>query len=408
MGPFGRPDGGTFAPAAAGPTRDHPEDMATVASPTLPHALPRPRPPTRALPLLGLIRWLLPLVLAIVAFTFEWTEHVALEQEPLSFGFWGEIVLFALGGPLVVYLVLGWVRRLVVAYESTSNALADVNRDLEGIVVERTADLRATGEELAARNAELAHANEDLRQVDRLKSEFVSLVSHQLRAPLTNISGALELITADAAVLPASDQRSLSILSQESQRLSHLIQTILDVSRLETGRLTVRLGPVALEPILARAVAAAFQAQAERPRILDLPPGLPPAWGDEMLIEEVTRNLLDNALRYSPPGSAISITAAASDGRLEVSVADHGPGIAPAERENIFRSFYRVGDPEATPGGYGLGLYFADKLIRAQGGDIRVESPAWPNADAPGARFVFSLPVAAEAPDESDETLEPS
>lgn len=371
--------------------------MASVATPV---TLPSYRPPSRALPLLSLIRWLLPVVLALVASVFEWTEHVAVEQEPMSLGFWGEIALFAVGGPLVVFLVLGWVRRLVVEYESTSDALSTVNRDLEAIVVGRTADLRAASEELAARNEDLRRANDELREVDRLKSEFVSLVSHQLRAPLTNISGALELVSADAAVLPPAARRSLAILSGESERLSHLIQTILDVSRLEAGHLTVRLGPVAVGPLLARTVTAALAGESDRPRVVDIPQRIPPAWADEMLVEEVARNLIDNALRYSPRGTPIHVALAEAGGRLEISVADHGPGIPLDEQRHIFRSFYRSGGRERASGGYGLGLYFADKLIRAQGGEIQVESPAWPGATAPGARFTVSLPIASEAPEE--------
>ena len=91
------------------------------------------------------------------------------------------------------------------------------------------------------------------------------------------------------------------------------------------------------------------------------------------------------------------------DGLIEVSVADHGPGVPPDEQERIFRSFHRIGDRDANAGGYGLGLYFARKLIDAMGGAIRVESPVRPDPDAPGTRFTFTLPIAPDAPPYPDD-----
>jgi Osmosensitive K+ channel histidine kinase len=340
------------------------------------------------------VRWLLPLGLATVAIAFEWGEHVTHEQEPLTSGFFGEVALFALVGPIAVAITLAWLSRLLAAYQATSDELAATNRGLEAAVEERTSHLRSATEQLAA-------ANDELRQLDRLKSEFVSLVSHQLRAPLTDIIGALELVAQDADRLPAASQRTLQILTLESHRLSHLIRTILDVSRLEAGRLILHHLPVALEPLLAR-TGASMLGEADRPWSLVVPAGLPPAWADEVLIEEVVRNLLENAARYSPPDTPIDVAARVVDGSIEISVVDHGPGVPPDERDLIFRSFHRVGGDDTTVAGYGLGLYFADKLTRAQHGTIHVESPAWPWGEAPGSRFVVTLPIAGAGPDEGD------
>jgi len=361
-------------------------------------------PPPSATRLLGVVRWVLPLGLAAIALYFEWNEHFAERGEGVTPGFIGEIALFALAGPVAVALTLHWVTRLIGAYQATSAALEATNRGLEASVVERTSHLRAATDQLAAANDELARANTELRQLDRLKSEFVSLVSHQLRAPLTNINGALEIVAEDASLLPPASQRTLQILAVESQRLSRLIQTILGVSRLEAGRLTPRLGPVAIEPLLGRTCASALEAEPGRPLTIVVPPDLPPAWADEVLLEEVVRNLLENAIHYSPPGSPLRVTARALDGMISIEVLDHGPGVPPEEHDQIFRSFHRVGDSETTVKGYGLGLYFADKLVRAQAGTISVQSPVWDDGSAPGARFVFTLPVAGDEPDEASET----
>jgi signal transduction histidine kinase len=369
----------------------------------MPSAQNLPRP--RALRLLDIVRWVLPLVLAAVAWVFEWTEHLTAEHEFLTPGFYGEVLLFGVMGPVVVAIVLTWVRRLVVTLQATTSALEAVNLDLETIVVQRTANLQAATGELADRNRQLARANEELRELDRMKSDFVSLVSHQLRAPLTNINGALELVSQDADLLPAASQRTLRILADEGHRLSHMIETILDVSRLEAGQLTPSAGPVALEPLLARVCASVVANEADRRDWkLEVTPGLPPVWADETLLEEIVRNLVENAVRYSRPGQPIDVSARRAPGSVTISVADHGPGIPAEKQRDIFRSFFRLDQSESAPGGYGLGLYFADKLVRAQGGEILVESPIWPDRVSPGTRFLFTLPVVEEVPseDESD------
>ncbi len=369
----------------------------------MPSAQNLPRP--RALRLLDTVRWVLPLVLGVVAWVFEWTEHLSAEHEPLTPGFYGEVLLFGVVGPVVVAIVLTWVRRLVVTLEATTSALEAVNRDLETIVAERTANLQAATGELADRNRQLARANEELRELDRMKSDFVSLVSHQLRAPLTNINGALELVSQDAELLPAASQRTLRILAEEGHRLSHMIETILDVSRLEAGQLTPSAGPVALEPLLARVCASVVANEADRRDWkLEVTPELPPVWADETLLEEIVRNLVENAVRYSRLGQPIDVSARRAPGGVTISVADRGPGIPAEKQRDIFRSFFRLDQSESAPGGYGLGLYFADKLVRAQGGEILVESPIWPDRVAPGTRFLFTLPVVEEVPseDESD------
>jgi signal transduction histidine kinase len=357
----------------------------------------------RALRLLDIVRWLLPLVLAVVAWVFEWTEHLSAEAEPLTLGFYGEVLLFGVIGPVVVAIVLTWVRRLVVTLQATTSALEAVNRDLETIVAERTANLQAATSELADKNRLLARANEELRELDRMKSDFVSLVSHQLRAPLTNINGALELVSQDAELLPAASQRTLRILAEEGHRLSLMIETILDVSRLEAGQLTLSAGPVALEPLLARVCASVVATEADRRDWkLEVTPELPPVWADETLLEEIVRNLVENAVRYSRPGQPIEVSARRAPGSVTISVADRGPGIPAEKQRDIFRSFFRLDQSESAPGGYGLGLYFADKLVRAQGGEILVESPIWPDRASPGTRFVFTLPVVEEVPSEDE------
>jgi signal transduction histidine kinase len=350
--------------------------------------------------LLGIVRWVLPLGLFAIAVLFEWNEHARPGSEPVTPGFYGEVLLFGVVGPIAVAVTLGWVARLVATLQTTSSSLAESNRDLEERIADRTRNLQAAGEQLTTANTELARANQDLRQLDHLKSEFVSLVSHQLRAPLTNINGALEIVAQDASGLPARSQRTLQILTLECQRLSQLIQTILDVSRLEAGRLITRMGPVALGPLLARVTTSTLASEPDRKWSLKVPEALPPAWADETLLEEVIRNVLENAMQYSPAATPIELVAGPEDGMLECRITDHGPGVPFDEQGRIFQSFHRIGDDETTVKGYGLGLYFADRLVRAQGGSISVLSPVWPDTAAPGSRFSLRIPVAADTPDD--------
>ena len=204
--------------------------------------------------------------LAVIAVVIEWSEHIASDEEAITPAFFGEVFLFAVVGPVAVALTLRWMAQIIGGYRATAAALESMNRSLEAKVAERTRHLEEA-------TAKLAAANDNLRQLDRMKSEFVSLVSHQLRAPLTNIHGALEIVAQDAELLPPASRRTLQILTLESDRLSGLIQTILDVSRIESGRLTLRLGPVAVEPLLARSCAASLEAEPGRPLSFDVPRG---------------------------------------------------------------------------------------------------------------------------------------
>jgi two-component system sensor histidine kinase KdpD len=194
----------------------------------------------------------------------------------------------------------------------------------------------------------------------------------------------------------------VQILTHESERLNRLVQAILDVSRLEAGRLRLNLGPVAVEPLLARACASILPGTPPHTWTLSVPEALPPAWADEILLEEILRNLLENAVHYSPAGTAIEVSAAVVDGAVSIAVTDHGPGVPADERDLIFQSFHRVGADESTIRGYGLGLYFADRLVRAQDGSIVLETPVWPDPAAPGSRFSFTIPIASDDPGDPD------
>jgi len=340
---------------------------------------------------LSLLQWAVPLFLGITAFVFEFIEHSFEDGLRLDLAFTSETIIFGLMGPVIVGFIIAWMRELVNAEKRAIEEIHVLNRGLEIKVAERTAALER-------RNAELDQANRQLQQMDEMKSEFVSLVSHELRAPLTALNGGLEVALQSADTLPPASRRTLEAMMDESARLTQFVQTILDVSRLEAGRLTLNLGPVAVAPILYRAVEVVLGTRREVQ--WNLPAEVPPVWADEVHYEQILRNLLLNADKYSPAEKPIEISAQVSDGNVSVDVADHGAGIPPEMQAKIFERFQRGHSGESAPPGWGLGLYFAKKLTEAQSGALTLRSPLWPDRNAPGSAFTVTMPVAADVPDE--------
>ena len=265
--------------------------------------------------------------------------------------------------------------------------LQHLNEGLEAVVLARTQELESTV-------ADLARLNEDLKALDKLKTEFVSLVSHELRAPLTNIRTGIELLLTDGSRLPERAEQTLSLIQGETQRLTRFVESILDVSALEAGKFIVRLKSVDLR-ITARNTVASFSDPQARERIrLAIPETLGDLRADESALRSVLFHLLDNALKYAPEGE-IEVAAREADGQVEVDVRDHGPGIPAGEAERVFDIFHRLDSRDSREVyGHGLGLHLVRRLLEAMGGEIRAE-----NAAGGGLRMVFWLPLAAQAGD---------
>jgi two-component system sensor histidine kinase KdpD len=187
----------------------------------------------------------------------------------------------------------------------------------------------------------------------------------------------------------------------ESARLTQFVQTILDVSRLEAGRITLNLGPVPVVPILRRSVEVILGTR--RTVKWNLPAEIPPIWADEIHYEQIIRNLLLNADKYSPPPSPIEINVRDNAHDICVEIVDHGPGIPIDLQEKIFERFQRGQSSENAPPGWGLGLYFAKKLTEAQDGVLTLRSPVWPELAAPASR-AFRGPTQGAPPDPPAQT----
>ncbi len=286
--------------------------------------------------------------------------------------------------------------RDITTRKRAEEQIRQLNRELEARVAQRTQELQDALQQLGDRADELERANQELTALDHLKSEFVSMVSHELRAPLTNINGSVELLMNDGSFAPGQ-RAMLSIIGEQTQRLTRLVQGILNVSRIEAGRLNLRQEAVDM-PCLLRRVAQNVRAATPRAIEMTVPNGPLFAWADADRVEEVLTNLVDNALKYSGPETVVRIAATSVLGRIVVSVSDGGIGIPPDQLDHIFAKFHRVerGDNRETYG-HGLGLYIARGLVEALGGRIWAES-----TPGVGSTFYFTLPQAPHVPDEPE------
>jgi signal transduction histidine kinase len=335
---------------------------------------------------LDVLQWVLPILLAVTAISFELIEHWH-KQELMDVGHIGEMIIFGIVGPIIIHRLLAWMYGLMNAQKQANAEILILNSDLENKVNERTAALEQ-------RNTELDQANAELRDLDEMKSDFVSLVSHELRAPLTALNGGLELALQASESLPPRSRAILEIMTDESNRLTNFVQTILDVSRLEAGKLAITFGPVAVRPLMEQA-AAIVLASGQRKVEWNVTPDLPPIWGDETYLEQVIRNLISNADKYSPANKPIQLCAALNDDKIHISVKDFGQGVSADVGERIFGRFSRLQSAESSPPGWGLGLYLGRKLIEAQNGTIGFVSPIWENHGVPpGSEFYILMPIA--------------
>ncbi|MDQ3815511.1 MAG: CHASE2 domain-containing protein [Armatimonadota bacterium] len=239
--------------------------------------------------------------------------------------------------------------------------------------------------------------------IEQAKSDFVSFVAHEMRSPLTTISGFSSMlqrseITPGSSVAADTRARFLGIIHDESERLTRLINNLLDVARIEAGR-AIELHREAFDfREVATEAAESQRAYSSRHQIeCVIPDNLPLVWADRDKVTQILINLLNNALKYSP-GGTVTISARAQGEYLEVSVRDEGPGIAPEHRHRLFERFGRTPARSSGPGerakptGTGLGLFLTKHLVETHGGRIWVESEP-----GHGAVFTFTLPLAREA-----------
>ena len=231
----------------------------------------------------------------------------------------------------------------------------------------------------------------ELRRLEQVRREFVSNVSHELRTPLASIRALVETLETGAVDDPAMAADFFARIVGEVDRLAALVDELLDLARLESGRVALRVEEIAAADLIGRGVER-LAPQIERARlelVVQVPPDLPPVQADRPRIEQVLLNLIHNAIKFTPPGGRITVSAVPAGDVLRVEVADTGIGISADELPRIFERFYKT-DKARRSGGTGLGLAIAKHIVQAHGGTIWAES-----VPDQGATFFFTLPLAA-------------
>ena len=233
-----------------------------------------------------------------------------------------------------------------------------------------------------------------LEELERLRAEFLGMVSHELRAPLTSIKGSAVTLLEESAELDPAEMREFSrIIVEQANHMRGLIGDLLDAGRINAGTLSVAPEPSEVAGLVDRARTTFLSSGARHTVLIDLPPDLPRVLADRQRIVQVLNNLFSNAARHAPESSPIRVSAVRDGVHVAISVADEGRGVPPERLPQLFRKHARVGDGEGGIGGTGLGLAICKGLVEAHGGRIWAES----GGAGQGTRFTFTMPVAEEA-----------
>lgn len=254
----------------------------------------------------------------------------------------------------------------------------------------------------------LEATNQVLRQLDRNKLEFIQVAAHELRTPLTVVKGYVDLLRARPNQSPAAQDEVLEGIRKGVERMREIVDTMLDVSRIDGETLKLNPAPILLKRLVQDAAASFSAAAAERniTLTLDLDPATPIVNGDPVLVQKALLHLIVNAIKYTPNGGTVTVTsrpAALADGSpaAQVSVRDTGIGLDPEHHELVFEKFYQVGEAKIHSsgrtsfkgGGPGLGLAIVRGVARAHSGRAWVESPGCDEVNFPGSTFHLLLPV---------------
>ena len=234
------------------------------------------------------------------------------------------------------------------------------------------------------------------KEIDQMKSDFISLVSHELRTPLTSIIGFVSFILdGKAGAINDRQRNSLARVQRQSKRLAALINDLLDISRIESGRIQMDQAPISLlESVTQRIEEIRPQADEKSIQlVLTAPESVPQILGDEARIGQVFTNLIGNAIKFTPNNGEVNVKVEADGNLLHVEVIDTGPGIPPEERQKIFDKFYQLSDISTRQqGGSGLGLSISKSIVEAHGGKLWIDD----GNQGKGSNFQFVLPLVSE------------
>jgi signal transduction histidine kinase len=226
------------------------------------------------------------------------------------------------------------------------------------------------------------------REAEEIKSTFISVISHELKTPVALIKGYVGTLRREDANWDREIvEDSLKVIEEEADRLTILIENLLDASRLQAGGIKINLSDVDLKTLAERAAERLLTQTTQHKILVEFPAEFPIIVGDEERLIQVFSNLISNAIKYSPSGGEIRVNGQVRADQVIVCITDQGTGVAPEDMPHIFDRFYRSQDATRTTKGAGLGLYLARAVIEAHGGRIWVEPQT-----GKGARLCFSLP----------------
>ena len=289
---------------------------------------------------------------------------------------------------------------------------------IRDITDEQAADdlIKAKNIQMAKMNTDLVRSNAELKKVSDLKSNFLSIASHELNTPLTSIKGYSDIIIDNMREkVDPSVFRMIESINRAADRLHKVVNNILDVTKIEQGRLRLRPEQADLGAIMRDCVEELSQISEKRGITLRpvVAGPLPEFYGDKSRMQQLFANLINNAIKYSPDGSEVEVAIALDGGtHFHITVSDHGIGIDKSEHKNIFDSFYEIGsanrhstDPSKfMGGGSGLGLSIVKGIVERHGGKVWVESEGAEEGKFPGSVFHVLLPLRAEISWDDDES----
>lgn len=274
------------------------------------------------------------------------------------------------------------IGRLTEIFNSTASELLDIRKKLE-------VKIDVANKDLEIKNKELIAANQELKKLDELKSDFISLVSHELKTPLSSMKISAEYLESDANIAPADRKEILQIILRNIDRQTRLINDILDLSKIEAGKTELKLDIIGIRNVADASFENIKQVALKKniSIIMDVPDNLSPVMADMEKLIIVVNNLFENALKFTPDGGSITLSAKEDADGIEVSMKDTGIGIEKEKIGKVFDKFYQVdSSSRRKTGGCGLGLSISSGIIRAHGSVIHVESEP-----GKGSTFSFKL-----------------
>ena len=303
-------------------------------------------------------------------------------------GHWWELLLAGALGAGIALVIARWVAR------GMTQPLRDMARAARRMEIGDYSQRVVTDsrDEVGKLAEAFNRMSEELEGLELLRRELVANVSHELKTPISALRAHLENLL-DGVEQP--DRETLQIMLVQSERLGRLVDQLLDLSRLESGDVPLEREGVELAPLVSQ-VFSEIQVARPDPGVTladDLPGDLPPVFADRERVHQVLFNLLDNAVRFTPTGGRVTVTASRHNGSVDVAVADTGPGISSEDLSRVFERFYRVDQSRSRDdGGTGIGLAIARSVVEAHGGRIWADSEP-----GRGSTFTFELPMAPAA-----------